>query len=136
MGADVSYWDRVSPYTDTKLTQANAVVVILPNNKWSMDIDDIPRGTQGEILKADNLHIPIYLAYMNAEGIKGIYVASLDDTDIIGVKGSSQDLKSRIDACKPKPVRVEEHFDYELPPHLLSGEKPFEFDKRWLYLCK
>jgi len=97
MGADVDYWTRGTVYHDVLLRNADAVVVILPENKWTKDLPSLPNGTRSEIELAMSLKKGIYLAYRSTYGGgHNFYETAVSKAGIGGMSGSSDTLAKKI----------------------------------------
>ena len=91
LGVDeVAYWPRGYHYTTEPLRTSNALVVLLPDNKFELEVEKIPQGTKSEINLALNLDIPIYLGYIaKMTGELTIYNAVVHWGRIKGVAGQT-----------------------------------------------
>lgn len=88
---DVKWWNRGTRYSRNDLENAKAVVVILENNNFRQELNDISRGVRSEIKYALENYIPIYLAYKTRENHLYFYKTEvyLEQKRFTGIAGST-----------------------------------------------
>lgn len=99
LGADVSFWDRGATYTRSDLQKADAILVLLEDNKWKQNLSTIPHGTSSEICYASDHKLPIYLGYYNGQNVHAIYETTLAG-GFSGLPGTSSNFEKFIKAWK------------------------------------
>lgn len=81
-----------SLYDVSKLHQADVVVFVLADLKWSSRLENMPRGCLSELIYCINNKKSICLAYKSSKGV-GIYGACLsEDLTFGGVAGTSDNI--------------------------------------------
>lgn len=106
----IYHWERGSHYGDyerERITTCDAMVVILPDNLFSSEIMDIPKGTRDEMRLAKNHNIPIYLAYKRKDGNIYIYDTNFHSTIFKGIPDTADKLFQK---CKEVSTKIEEKF--------------------------
>lgn len=135
MRADVEYWKRGTNYSDEPLRQASAVVLILPDNKWSAVITELPTGTKSEIQLAIKLCKPIHIAYRGvAAGRMCIYNTVREDGIIKGATGTSNNLMHIVEKHNFKKCPVVPEGCFQTPiVYGTNGHPVDDEDLSWLY---
>jgi len=112
MGAAVDYWRRGSTYNDQPLRDADAVVVILPDNKWEHHIESLPRGTCSEIRLAMCLSKKIWLGYTPSHSKKPyMYQTVISGDRLSGMGGTTDFPQGTIDTHNAKDDHITEYYN-------------------------
>lgn len=96
----VCYWLRGSHYTDKYIQGTDVFVLMLPRNRFAMDIKHLPAGCRTELRKAKNLNKRIYLAYTkSSSNTPSFYETNVDIvkdissvSEITGLPGTTSNL--------------------------------------------
>lgn len=90
---EVSFYNRGTRYTEESLRNADKVIIMLPNNKFSYRIDSLPMSSKAELESARNLGKKIYLGYRSSEGMNIYSIDFREDISkfqtIFGIGGTS-----------------------------------------------
>lgn len=121
-------WKRNTPYIeDEYIPDCDYFVVILPDLKWTYEIDDLPSGTRKELKLAINLKKPIFIAYQTQNHGINIYKATIGEYDIEGIASTSHTLtamfkEAQREASAPHVQRVTEKIkEMQLNPGIYEG---------------
>jgi len=96
MEVAVNYWQRGKPYSDDAVRYCEIFVVILPDGKFKMPVNQLPAGTRKELKMAAERGIPIYTGYNSVMNTSWRIFASIykeGDSEIAGIAGTSNHLK-------------------------------------------
>jgi len=88
---EASFWQRNTKYDPNNLKNADAVLFILPENKFKMPFMTLPSGCFKELNTAVELKKPIFLLYKSSFGIY-VYSTAID-TMFSGIPGSSSEFR-------------------------------------------
>lgn len=125
MGALVEYWERGTNYSDEALRKADAVVVILPDNKWESGIEALPRGTCSEIRLAMSLNRRIWLGYTLSHSKKPyIYQTVSSNNAILGKGGTTDIVQVVINEHNAKDNHITEYYNDKRgePTHTINDK--------------
>jgi hypothetical protein len=96
----VRYWERWSQYNQNDLDSSDAVVFILPNNKFKATYNELPIGLKSEVARAYALNKRIYIGYETSTGSFNIYNANTDGKYIDGISGTANDIYGELQALR------------------------------------
>lgn len=90
---DVKFWNKIS-YNPNLMNECDSFAIMLPNNKWTYDIDDLPSGCKKEVLNAIEEFHELLLCYKSQQGYN-IYKAEINNGIISGIPGTSDVLNQK-----------------------------------------
>lgn len=115
----VAYWERNTQYVDSDLDSSDAVVFLLPKNRFEASYQELPIGLKSELSRAYALGKKIYVGYTTSGGNYNIYNASTDGKWIKAQIGSANDIYGELQALRSAKKVVQnsqygvlEHPDY------------------------
>ena len=91
-GFEVSVWDRKSKYDQREFDNSEAVVFLLPNNKFKAMVGELPIGVMSELSRAYAQCKKIYIGYETPAGEFNIYDSDTDGRSIRALKGTANNL--------------------------------------------
>ena len=91
-GFEVSVWDRKSKYDQREFDNSEAVVFLLPNNKFKAMSRELPIGLVNELSRAYAQNKKIYVGYETSAGEFNIYNSDTDGRYIHALSGSANNL--------------------------------------------
>jgi hypothetical protein len=91
-GFEVSVWDRKSRYDQREFDKAEAVLFLLPNNKFKATQRELPSGLINELSRAYASNKKIYVGYVTSSGEYNIYNSETDGRYIHALSGSANNL--------------------------------------------
>jgi hypothetical protein len=89
---NVRVWDRSSRYDQSEFDSSDAVVFILPKNKFEAAHSDLPIGLKSELSRAYATGKKVYIGYVTSEGRHKIYNADTNGSWIKGISGSANEI--------------------------------------------
>jgi hypothetical protein len=96
----VSYWERWSKYSNSDLDSSDAVVFILPRNKFKATHNELPIGLKAELSRAYAASKKIYIGYETSTGSCNIYDTITDGKYIEGLTGTANDIYEDLDLLR------------------------------------
>lgn len=97
---DVRVWDRGTRYDQSDFDSSDAVVFILPKNKFSATQDELPIGLKSELSRAFAMGKEVFIGYVTSEGRHKIYSADTNGKWIKGNTGSAGSIFNALSAKK------------------------------------
>lgn len=91
-GFKVNVWDRKSKYAQDSFDKSDAVLFILPSNKFSASGSDLPVGLKRELSAAYNQRKKIFVGYKNSVGEFSIYNGETNGISIVGIQGTRNNI--------------------------------------------
>ena len=91
-GFEVSVWDRKSRYDQREFDKAEAVVFLLPNNKFNAEQRELPSGLINELSRAYASNKKIYVGYVTSSGEYNIYNSETDGRYIQAMSGTANKI--------------------------------------------
>lgn len=89
-GFEPIFWKRKGTYDQSEFDECGSVVFLLPNNRFSANMDELPKGLTKELSRAYAMNKNIFLAYKRSFGNSyQIYDTTCDDDYIGGQSGTS-----------------------------------------------
>ena len=86
-------WDRIpGSYRQSDFNKSDAVLFLLPKNKFRYTKDELPIGLEVELSRACALSKPLFIGYITTTGSYNIYNAKFDGIKIEGVTGTADDI--------------------------------------------
>lgn len=151
-GFEVSVWDRKSRYDQREFDKAEAVVFLLPDNKFKATQRELPSGLINELSRAYATNKKIYVGYVTSSGEYNIYNADTDGRYIHAISGSANNLFAlRKQIQSAGKIMVNSRYGAAGNPSLfnelpkgptglsgrpgLKGEAGIEFDERLLLMA-
>jgi hypothetical protein len=132
----VNYRERGTPYTDDAVRFCEIFVIILPDRRWKMPVNQLPAGTRKELKMAADRGIPIYTGYYGViNGEWGIYrtIYKEGHSEISGMSGTSGSLQKYLESdnfvfTKKPPYNLEDNHSSKL----LKEEDPEDLTASYL----
>jgi hypothetical protein len=150
-GFEVSVWDRKSRYDQREFDNSEAVVFLLPNNKFKALGRELPNGLISELSRAYAQNKMIYVGYVTSAGEYNIYNSDTDGRYIHAISGSANNLFAlKKQFRSAEKIMINSRYgvagnpcsEIELPKGPtgfsgrpgISGERGFDYDERLLLM--
>jgi hypothetical protein len=150
-GFKVSVWDRKSIYDQSEFDKSDAVVFILPSNKFKATQRELPNGLKSELSRAYAQGKRIYVGYVTSWGSYSIYDTTTDGMNISAIPHSANNMFNLAKQLKAaNKIMINSRYgvagnpcsEIELPKGPtgssgrpgISGERGFDYDERLLLM--
>lgn len=77
----ITYWERGTKYNKSLIEDADYIVVILPNGKFTIECDELPIGVLNELSNPKVFSTPVFISYMNISHQCNIYESNYYNVD-------------------------------------------------------
>jgi hypothetical protein len=94
-GYQVNVWYRNERYCQSVFDKSDAVLFILPSNKFSASGSDLPTGLKKELSIAYNQHKKMFVGYKTSAGEFNIYDAETNGIFINAISGTANNIFKR-----------------------------------------
>jgi len=119
MGAQPISWERGTPYDHQEdIDTCDGFVLILPENKFSMEVDDLPVGCRRELARAQKALRPICLSYKVMNGESKIFSSNINNP---GRSGSGGFYAGRAGSQHLIKEMIQEQFELKNKKTYLQG---------------
>ena len=127
----VAYWERWSTYSNSDLDSSDAVVFLLPKNKFEATNQELPIGLKAELSRAYAQSKKIYVGYETSSGCYNIYNANTDGKWIKAQSGTANDMYGELEKLRSAKKVVQnsrygaleypDYSDHHLDIHIHRG---------------